>query len=152
MRRQAFSIDARGLGWAKGVGEPATRELLDLNYQQPPWSVRYPELLELLEDEPLAPKGNVVARNICWGGNWGWTEAKAAEYVRFEDNLIDVDPCFVFAPPADFGLAEDSPALRIGFRPIPFRQIGVYESMDRASWPVTSELRSDTEPPAAPGA
>ncbi|MCU0980656.1 MAG: right-handed parallel beta-helix repeat-containing protein, partial [Pirellulaceae bacterium] len=38
----AFSIDARGLGWAKGVGVFATKELIDLNYKQPPWSVRYP--------------------------------------------------------------------------------------------------------------
>ena len=75
---RAFSIDARGLGWAKGVGNFATKELIDLNYKQPPWSVRYPELLNILEDEPLAPKGNVMARNICWGGKWGWTEPKAS--------------------------------------------------------------------------
>ena len=73
---KAFSIDARGLGWAKGVGEFATRELIGFNYRQPPWSVKYPELLNLLEDDPLAPKGNVMARNICWGGPWGWTEPR----------------------------------------------------------------------------
>jgi len=145
--RQAFSIDARGLGWAKGVGDFATKELLDLNYKQPPWSVKYPELLNILEDEPLAPKGNVVARNICWGGKWGWTEPKAAPYVKFEDNLVDVDPRFVVPPPASFRLAADSPALKIGFRPIPFGKIGVYESSDRASWPVTTELRHDPVPP-----
>jgi hypothetical protein len=146
---QAFSIDARGLGWAKGVGDFATRELLDLNYKQPPWSVRYPELLSILEDEPLAPKGNVVARNICRGGKWGWTEPRAQPYVKFEDNLVDVDPRFGGKPPADFGLAEDSPALKLGFQPIPFSRIGVYKSRDRASWPVTSKLRRDPLPPVA---
>jgi len=133
---KAFSIDARGLGWAKGVGEFATKELRDLNYQQPPWSVRYPELLNILEDEPLAPKGNVMARNVSWGGKWGWTEPKAEPGVKFENNLIGVDPRFAGPLPGDFRLAEDSPALRIGFQQIPFDQIGVYPSEDRASWPV----------------
>lgn len=133
--RQAFSIDARGLGWAKGVGTFATKELLDLNYKQPPWSVRYPELLNILEDEPLAPKGNLMARNVCWGGKWGWTEPKALPLVKFENNLIDTDPRFAGKPPADFTLAKDSPAWEVGFKPIPFEKIGVYKSDDRASWP-----------------
>ncbi|MCL5097624.1 MAG: alpha-L-fucosidase, partial [Candidatus Omnitrophica bacterium] len=136
---RAFSIDARGLGWAKGVGTFATRELIDLHYQQPPWSVKYPEILHILEDEPLAPKGNVMARNISWGGKWGWTEPKAVPYVKFEDNLVDMDPLFAGKPPADFRLKEASPAWKLGFRPIPFDQIGLYKSDNRASWPVVSE-------------
>lgn len=133
---RAFSIDARGLGWAKGVGTFATKELIDLNYKQPPWSVKYPELLGILEDEPLAPKGNVVARNVSWEGKWGWTEPKALPLVKFENNLVDVDPRFVGKPPADFRLAEDSPARKLGFQPIPIEKIGLYPSDDRASWPV----------------
>ncbi len=133
--RQAFSIDARGLGWAKGVGTFATKDLFDLNYKQPPWSVRYPELLNILEDEPLAPKGNVMARNVCWGGKWGWTEPKALPLVKFENNLIDTDPRFAGKPTANFTLAKDSPAWKIGFQPIPLEKIGVYKSDDRASWP-----------------
>jgi len=133
--RQAFSIDARGLGWAKGVGTFATKELLDLNYKQPPWSVRYPELLGILEDQPLAPKGNVMARNVCWGGKWGWTEPAALPFVKSENNLIDIDPRFTGTPPANFTLAKDSPAWKIGFQPIPFEKIGVYRSDERASWP-----------------
>jgi hypothetical protein len=133
---KAFSIDARGLGWAKAVGVFATKELIDLNYKQPPWSVRYPELLTILEDEPLAPKGNIMARNICWGGKWGSTEAKAMPYVKFEDNLDNIDPLFLGKPPADYYLNAKSPALKLGFRQIPFEKIGVYKSKDRASWPV----------------
>ena len=143
----AFSIDARGLGWAKGVGTFATKELLDLKYQEPPWSTHYPELLGILEDEPLAPKGNVVERNICWGGPWGTIEARVRDLVKVEDNLIDVDPLFVSKPPTSFALKRESPARKIGFRSIPFSRIGVYESPDRASWPVTSTLRQDAPPP-----
>ncbi len=137
----AFSIDARGLGWAKAVGTFATKELIDLNYRQPPWSVKYPELLNILEDEPLAPKGNVVARNICWGGPWGRTQAEAQPLVKFEDNLIDVDPGFIGSPPADFRLGDNSPASKIGFQPIPVEKIGLYQSEDRASWPAVHSLR-----------
>jgi hypothetical protein len=133
---RAFSIDARGLGWAKGVGEFATKELHALNYRQPPWSQRYPELLKILEDEPLAPKGNVMARNICWDGKWGWTEPKAVPYVTFTDNLLDTDPHFVDAAGGNFQLRDDSPALARGFRRIPVERIGVYQSDERASWPV----------------
>ena len=138
---RAFSIDARGLGWAKAVGGFATRELTDLKYRDPPWSVKYPELLGILEDDPLAPKGNIVARNVCWGGPWGQMQREAAPLVKVEDNLIDVDPKFTGKPPADFHLAEDSPARQLGFRPIPFDKIGIYKSADRASWPVEHTLR-----------
>jgi len=138
---RAFSIDARGLGWAAGVGTFATKELHDLNYQQPPWSTKYPELVGILEDDPLAPKGNVVARNICWGGDWGWFEAPAQALLTFEDNLIGEDPKFVGRPEDGFRLGPDSPARGIRFQSAHFDRIGVYKSPDRASWPVASELR-----------
>lgn len=119
---RAFLIDARGLGWAKSVGEFATKELIELNYKQPPWSTRYPELLNLLEDEPLAPKGNVVARNVCWQGKWGETEPAAALHVVFKDNLLNTDPRF--KDEATFELQADSPAFPLGFQAIPFNKIG----------------------------
>ncbi len=146
---KAFSIDARGLGWAKGVGVSATQELRDLNYQKPPWSVKYPELVGILEDEPLAPKGNLMARNLCWGGPWGWIQPQALPGVKVEDNLIDTDPRFAGKPPKDFRLKPDSPAWKLGFKAIPFADIGVYQSAERASWPVTSSLRRDPVPPVA---
>jgi hypothetical protein len=140
---RAFSIDARGLGWAKGVGDFATKELIALGYKQPPWSVRYPELLNILEDEPLAPKGNVVARNICWGGKWGSTESKAVPYVVLKDNLLDMEPQFRDAPTLE--LQDDSPAFKLGFQRIPFKKIGLYPSEDRASWPIAHSPGSPPE-------
>ena len=49
----------------------------------------------ILDDEPMAPKGNLITRNICVGGRWGDFEGKAKPLVRFEDNLLDQDPLFV---------------------------------------------------------
>lgn len=77
-----------------------------------------------------------MARNICWGGKWGSTEAKAMPYVKFENNLENIDPLFGGKPPADYYLNAKSPALKLGFHQIPFEKIGVYKSKDRASWPV----------------
>jgi hypothetical protein len=145
--RKAFHIDARGLGWAKAVGTFATKELHDLKHTEPPWSEHYPQLVGILDDDPLAPKGNVMARNVCWGGPWGWTEPKAMKFVTFENNLIDVDPQFVKPPPESFALKASSPAYDLGFWPIPFERIGLYQSPDRASWPVSSPLRDDPAPP-----
>ena len=133
---RAVAIDARGLGWANGVGKPATQELIHMDHRQPPWSTRYPRLVGILEDEPLAPKGNVVARNICWNCKWEVTQPKARPFVTFENNLVDTDPRFSGAPPADFGLAADSPARTLGFEPIPFDKIGLRIDEHRKSLPV----------------
>lgn len=139
--RQALYMDARGLGWANTVGKYATEELHDLNYKQPPWSTKYPELLNILEDEPLAPKGNTVTRNISWNTKWGYIEPAAQPFIKFENNLIDKDPLFSGKLPVDFRLSRKSPALKLGFKQIPFKKIGVYKSKNRASWPVESTLR-----------
>lgn len=46
------------------------------------------------------------------------------------------DPRFVDPQRHDYRLQPDSPALQLGFQPIPFEQIGPYEDELRASWPV----------------
>ncbi len=113
--------------------------MIDLNYEQPLWSVKYPELLGILEDEPLAPKGNVMAGNVCWGGPWGRTAPQALPLVKFENNLIDVNTGQKRA--LQQRLQASSLPLPEGFKTIPLEKIGVYPSEDRASWPVEHSLR-----------
>ena len=36
--------------------------------------------------------------------------------------------CFMAPPPRTFRLQEGSPAYKLGFKPIPFEKIGLYES------------------------
>ena len=38
--------------------------LAQVNYKQPPWSTRYPELLTLLDTDPRTPAHNMIVRNI----------------------------------------------------------------------------------------
>lgn len=132
----ALHVDARAMGWAAYCVEDTMKpRLAAMPYQTPPWSTRYPELLRLLDDEPAAPKGNVVARNVCVGGRWDSVEAKARPLVRFEDNLIGVDPGFVDAAKMDFRLRADSPVFKQvpGFKPIPVERIGL--KRDARPWP-----------------
>jgi len=49
------------------------------------------------------------------------------------------DPLFVDAQHDDYRLQPNSPAFKLGFKPLPLDQIGLLESPDRASWPVSDD-------------
>ena len=132
----ALHVDARMMGWASGSVPTMKQRLEEVPYREEPWRSRYPQLLTYLEGNYAEPRGNVVARNICWGGKWDEVEANAKPGVTFTDNLIDQDPHFVDAEHLDFQLRDESPAWKHGFQRIPIEQIGLYASDDRASWPV----------------
>ncbi|BET68182.1 hypothetical protein ASA1KI_31000 [Opitutales bacterium ASA1] len=70
----AIHLDARGLGWASyyfdGTYPWLFERFAERGGDSPPYSDRYPPLRKLLADDPAVPKGNVIARNISWGGRW----------------------------------------------------------------------------------
>jgi len=137
----AVHVDARALGWAAAGVKLLEQRLAEMPYRNEPWKSRYPQLLNYLNDEPAVPKGNVITRNVCWGGRWQEIEKKAKPHVRMENNLVDVDPLFVGAKAGNYQLRDDSPAWKSGFQRIPVEKIGLYASEDRASWPVKHEVR-----------
>ncbi|MEI6500208.1 MAG: right-handed parallel beta-helix repeat-containing protein [Armatimonadota bacterium] len=152
-------VDSRGLGWA-GSGESGMyNSLREMPYKESPWKEKYPWLLTLFDDEAMAPKYNVISRNIAVGGRWGDFDGKAKPYVTFTDNTLDATPEALFATPGkfaqpemsplatDFALKADCPALKVGFKPLPLDQIGLRKTPDRASWPVVSEVRPMIAPP-----
>ncbi|MEO2046855.1 MAG: hypothetical protein ABGX16_09815 [Pirellulales bacterium] len=105
-----------------------------MNHRQPPYSQRYPKLLNLYQDEPAVAKGNQLIRNISVGGRWldlrdGLTE----NIVKLQDNLVDVDPHFVDDQQENFNLQADSPAWKLGFKPLPIEKMGLYQDENRAS-------------------
>lgn len=68
-------LDARGLTWAhyyfNGTFNWLFDRFRDVSGDQPPYSIRYPRLRTLMQDEPPVPKGNVIRANISWGpGRW----------------------------------------------------------------------------------
>ncbi|MHB8996866.1 MAG: right-handed parallel beta-helix repeat-containing protein [Armatimonadota bacterium] len=150
--KPAIHVDARGLGWASAAVTTLTARLKEMPYQSDLWKTRYPGLVETLDQDPMAPHGNVVARNICVGGKWDEIEGKARPGVTFVDNLIGEDPHFVDAERCNFQLKADSPAFRLGFQRLPIEKIGLYRDSLRASWPVVSEIRPPDAPAPKPAA
>jgi len=61
----------------------------------------------------------------------------------FDGNSVIADPLFVNAAEDDYRLQPNSPALPLGFKPIPVEKIGLYSSPDRASWPVADDCRRE---------
>ena len=49
---------------------------------------------------------------------------------------VVADPLFVDPEHGDFTLQPESPALKLGFEPIPFREIGPYQDDARTNWPI----------------
>jgi hypothetical protein len=138
--RPAVQIDGRGLDkspiWHDMVHKTMKQSLEDMNYTEPPFRARFPELLELTDylkgDKGVPPEGNIVCRNICVGGKWleiGWHAT--AEMVQIRDNLVDQDPLFVDAAKGNYQLRDDSPAFKLGFKRIPVEQIGLMKDKYR---------------------
>lgn len=70
----SLHLDARGLGWAcyyfNGTYPTLFETYREMNADQPPYSVRYPELKNLLNNDPAAPKNNRLINNLSMGGRW----------------------------------------------------------------------------------
>ncbi|MFA6561321.1 MAG: right-handed parallel beta-helix repeat-containing protein [Verrucomicrobiia bacterium] len=166
---KAMHIDARALGWCGPHADARIKEasekgtIAGVRYKEPPFSTRYPQLVNLLDDEPKKPKGNIVRRNIFWQGQgenlrrvangqpikdtwWDAIEPKIKPLVKLENNLINEDPKFVDEKASNFQLREDSPAWKLGFQRIPVEKIGVYKDDCRANWPVNHPVRAMATP------
>jgi len=149
--RDGMHIDDRGLGWAKdSVPGGMTSSLKAMPYTGDLWRQRYPKLPGTLDDDPGCPKGNVVERNIAVRSRFDRICPKAKAFGTVRDNLTDVDPLFANPGQDDYRLRPESPALALGFRPLPVEQVGLYADELRATWPVPHAVRpADTPPPAA---
>jgi hypothetical protein len=142
----ATHVDSRGLGWAAFSRDTMEQSLAAVPYQNALWASRYPKLVHILDQNPMAPVGDLIARNICVRGTWGDFDKDAKPLVKFQDNLLDRDPRFVDPARQNFQLKEDSPAYKLGFQRIPLEKIGLYRSPERASWPVRRAAGSSAPP------
>jgi len=134
----AVQLDGRGLDrspvWHGMVYDFMKRQLEAVPREL--YRNRYPALAGLdryyATDTGVPPEGNVVARNICTGSKWtsvGW-HAKP-EMLALRDNLVGENPGFVAPERLDFRLKKESPAWRLGFKPIPVEKIGLQPDADR---------------------
>jgi len=149
----ALHVDARAMGWAKGHTDQWVKEARErglhrgIPFMKPPYSTRYPGLADILKNNPWAPAGNLIARNICVGGRWEEIEKKTRPFLRMEKNLVSVEVGLVSPEKGDYRLRKDSPAFKIGFRPLPIDKMGLYRSPDRASWPVKHKVEKPCRNP-----
>jgi hypothetical protein len=60
-----------------------------MNFKEPPYAVKYPELLKLYGDEPALPKNNRIVRNVSYGGRWlDLYDGIGLDMVAVRDNVI----------------------------------------------------------------
>jgi hypothetical protein len=86
------------------------------------------------------PDRNFIRRNLAVDcGDFSVRDRGVNELM---DNHVFVnDPGFADPARRDFTLPEDSPIYdRFGFRPIPFKEIGLYQDEFRATWPVNHDI------------
>jgi hypothetical protein len=89
---------------------------------------------------------NTIDHNILWNGGgmpikMGRKNLKSTEWEWWQMDGADrhsmiADPLFLDAASGDFRLKPGSPALKLGFKPIPFENIGPYPHERRATWPI----------------
>ena len=182
-RGMSFQVWHDPLKFAEGGDWRMVERLKEVNYDQPPYSSRYPVLQRLAEDfrnsgdrliERRLPKDNLVRHNVSWGSSFLKLSGPATlEQVRVEENLIadeiiftgsldgtskastyrngdasvaavlgklgnvivPGDPGFVDAAAGNLELKPESPAWKLGFKRIPFAEIGLICSGERPGLP-----------------
>jgi len=70
----------------------------------------------------------------------------AWQAMGFDRHSLVADPRFVDPDKDDYRLKPDSPALKLGFRPIPVERIGPYRHELRASWPIVEAQGAREKP------
>ncbi|MCD6596265.1 MAG: right-handed parallel beta-helix repeat-containing protein, partial [Bacteroidales bacterium] len=132
----AMHVDARGLGWAKyyfdGTNNTLFERLQAVNPTESPYKDKYPQLVHLLDDDPVLPKGNRFVRNISSGGRWiDLMNGVNDTLVYFQDNQINLDSSFYSFDEDDFYLKFDARMYPAGFRPIPLGRIGLKDQVNK---------------------
>ncbi|MCK5803056.1 MAG: right-handed parallel beta-helix repeat-containing protein, partial [Lentisphaeria bacterium] len=95
---------------------------------------RYPKIATMLE----APGINHVWRNVFYRCGTLATRRNGLDLLG-NGEFENTDPGFLDAEKGDFRLRENAPLFdSVGFKPIPFKEIGLYNSPYRATWPVTT--------------
>jgi len=106
------------------------------------WHAGLPLVIGCSSRMPLTPPLPDKKAQDAPTDRWpAWWQARGQD----RHSLV-ADPGFVDPAKDDYRLTADSPALKLGFRPIPVEQIGPYRDPLRASWPIR-EARGVREQP-----
>lgn len=138
--RSAFSFSPWGeQRWRQRLleyGGPSQTVWHGVDLSKPPHITRWPELGHLSDNADR----NFITRNVAVQCN-RFAQRERGVNVMFDNIAYASDPGFVSLTDGDFTLPDNSPVYdRLGFRPIPFGEIGLYASPLRASWPVKNSV------------
>jgi len=119
------------------------RKLKQVPYDGPAYT-KYPHMADILKVDPIgAPWWCEITRNIAIGGPLMRVSKRVKpEWVTIEGNWDAADkgdPGIVAPHAGDYALKPDAPALKTGFKQIPFDKIGLINDDTRRSWPVEPE-------------
>lgn len=127
----AIHVDARGLTWQSAETQSLAsggfrRKLAEVPYDKPPYSNRYPHLAGILDDDPGAPKYNVVKGNLVVGGVPLDIDSLSTELVEAGPvpdpaavRFTDISAAAEGILPGNFSLDANSPVWSSGFVPLP---------------------------------
>ncbi len=131
----AIHVDARGIGWAKYYFKNTPDKKKDntlperleaVNYKNPPYSEKYPELLTVLTDEPAMPKNNCINRNIFCDGKWReLLNNLNNSVVCFKNNKVSKDCSFYQITGNSISIDFDNNLFDKNFERIPVSEIGI---------------------------
>jgi hypothetical protein len=94
----SLHVDARGLGWASyyfdGTEPDLFKKMDAVDFQNPPFSKKYPELLQLYSDDPAVPKNNKIIHNVSYGGRW----IDLYDYYTYDFSVVTVKDNLIADP------------------------------------------------------
>jgi hypothetical protein len=114
---RSIYIDVRGIGWGKGSIKELTKKLAQVPHQSNIWKAEYPELANVLTENPRLPDSTVVSNNVFFDKKWDFLYPKAKPYVVFNNN----HHLFGKKPTKKYQVNQ----ILKGFSHIPFDEIGV---------------------------
>ncbi len=102
------------------------RRLMKMPYTTQPWSLKYPALMNILNENPGHPLDNVVENNISIGPGKFVIEPSGEGFLDLTKNLNKDDPGFDVVLDSAYQVNANSKILTEEFAQIPFHKIGRY--------------------------
>jgi|GEM_PF-1358801 len=128
--KSSIYADARGLEWSS-VGNEIYSNLAKVPYTSEAWS-KYTNMVNLMEDEPLAPKYNVIMNNVLYKHKSMSITPNFLGYSNVNNNIaVSNSEIFTDESNMNLTLSENSIVYNLlpGFKPIPFQNIGLYKNV-----------------------
>ncbi len=126
---EPFVYDHRGLDWMDtSENSQLMTRLKDMPYKTGIWAETYPELVNILDDDPNVPKYAVIKNNISYNVPDYDLAPEVTQYGTFENNFtVKNTSCFKDYRNHDFTILKDSEVYKLipDFEDIPFSEMGL---------------------------